>query len=50
LRFVQPSPDNDIIISFFRASNPMDPQSVVDARNIHKQQIHMWIAQWMLTT
>lgn len=33
-----------------RASNPLDPQSVIDARNVHKQQIHKWIAQWMLTT
>ena len=26
-----------------RASNPLDPKSVVDARNVHKENIRKWI-------
>ena len=26
-----------------RSSNPLDPQSVIDARNIHKKQIQKWM-------
>jgi len=29
-----------------RNSNPLDPQSVIDARNIHKVNMKLWIDQW----
>lgn len=29
-----------------RASNPQDPQSVIDARNIERAAIRGWIAEW----
>ncbi|XP_057313778.1 lysosomal Pro-X carboxypeptidase-like [Hydractinia symbiolongicarpus] len=29
-----------------RKLNPLDPQSVIDARNVHKKSISSWIAEW----
>jgi hypothetical protein len=28
-----------------RSANPADPQSVIDARNLHVTRIHEWIAK-----
>ena len=29
-----------------RAANKLDPQSVIDARNVHKQQIRKWMNEY----
>lgn len=31
-----------------RSSNKLDPQSVIDARNIHRQQIRKWIQEYRM--
>ena len=33
-----------------RASNPLDPKSVIDARNTHKDNIRKWINQAAIKT
>ena len=33
-----------------RASNPLDPKSVIDARNIHKENIRKWINKASIKT
>ena len=32
-----------------RSSNPLDPESVISARQVHKQNIKKWIAEWHRT-